>query len=223
MTLVLIFIFNWWILFLISNGILTFIYPSTSYLTFLIIGGTFLILSSWVFLINSLPGHWILKWMSGARAPIPREKNKLMILLQETQEEIQQRMGPPPFSIDVVVRDNVRPNASALGRKTLIVSRTLYETLSNEELKSVFAHELGHFHKGDTSKLTLVVGLNGVSLIFLWLMKKFIKASKFIEDWIGRPRGKEDILLKFPILFVMRVIQGICWLFEAIIKIGDKI
>ena len=223
MALVLVFIFNWWILFLGVNCILTFIYPSTSYLTFYIILGTFLFLSTVAFLINSFLGQWVLNHVLGTRPLIAREKNKLMPVIEHVQQAIQRKMGFSPLAVHVLIMDDRMPKAFVLGDKTLIISRGLYETLSDEELKGVIAHEFGHLHAGDNSKFSLAVGLNGVSLTILWATDMLVRMMEFIAGLVEPRGGGESVLLSLPLKIIILFTQLISWFLGNVIKIGNKI
>lgn len=221
MTLVLVFIFNWWVLFLMVNGVLTFVYPATSYGTFLMIIGSFLTLSGWAFIINSNVGECALRVISEARPLIFREKNKLMPMIQDVQQAIQKTMGFASVSVHVLILDSPLPNAFVLGRKTLIISRMLYETISNEELKAVIAHEFGHIYSGESVKRTLVMGLNGISFVLLWIIHMVVQMIGHVSER-AQPKTSESLFFSLPIKIIVTVIRAVSWFFEGILKMGNK-
>jgi len=69
-----------------------------------------------------------------------------------------------PMAVKLMILDDPLPNAFAIGKNTLILSRTLYETASDEELAAVIAHEFAHLHNGDSHKLGIALGVSIISL-----------------------------------------------------------
>lgn len=78
------------------------------------------------------------------REPIRVEEEELkkcfLDVLRRAEEQRRYRM---------LISEDTEMNAFAFGRKTIILSRGLLGQLTNEQLKAVMAHELGHLRSGD--------------------------------------------------------------------------
>jgi heat shock protein HtpX len=125
---------------------------------------SFAIVVGLAFLFNSTLGQWFLRVLSGARKTIPREDEKLNPIIEQVQKAVEARHGLKHLDVRVMVVDNPIPNAFAVGKHTLIVSRAMYETSTDEQLAGVIAHEFGHLHHGDSQKLGIALGVSVVSM-----------------------------------------------------------
>lgn len=91
-------------------------------------------------------GHAILRLFLGARASIGRERSKIEPILGEVLENINNQYGTT-FKVDnlkLLVKDVKEPNAQAFGRDTIVVTDGLIRMASDDELRGVLAHEVGH-------------------------------------------------------------------------------
>ncbi|MES2614470.1 MAG: M48 family metalloprotease, partial [Bdellovibrionota bacterium] len=165
MVLLLMLAFNWLVMFLSLDLVVSLAYDRvTNYQLFLLMGISFVIVVGLAFLFNSSIGQWILRMLSGARKTIPREDAKINPVIQQVQKAILERHGLSALDVHVMVVDNPIPNAFAIGKNTLVVSRAMYETASHEEFAGVIAHEFGHLHYGDSQKLGIALGVSIVSM-----------------------------------------------------------
>ena len=101
------------------------------------------------------------------------------------------------------IADEPFPNAYALGRNNLAITRMLLKRFPEKEIKGVMAHELGHLHYGDTvnNRVFITVCLAGqVALIFFKCLA-----------------GISGALSKLPIPFINIIFIFISWLFSIII------
>jgi len=132
--------------------------------------GVGLILITMVILFaNSSPAENLLRFMTGSRRVIEREKDLLFPMLEEVQEDVKRNCGYKPKDIKLWVSDEVMPNAWAIGKRTMIISRGLYESAQPDKIKGVMAHELGHLHAGDSRRLSIAFFLSYFISIFLWI------------------------------------------------------
>ena len=77
-------------------------------------------------------------------------------------------------SIVICIMDAMYINAFAMGRKTVAVTRGAVDSLSEDELKGLIAHEMGHIANGDTKAVLLTTIGNGIFSIFIVLLQKII-------------------------------------------------
>jgi heat shock protein HtpX len=109
---------------------------------------------------------WLLRLLSPARKAINREKRKIEPLLAEVQESVKKHCGYSPVKLNLMAIDSPMPNAFALGKNTIAVSRGLYEKFDDDQICAVLAHEMGHLHNKDSRKLAVTVGLSYFTLLF---------------------------------------------------------
>lgn len=188
MVLLLLLIFNWFILMLTMLSVNFMFYSKlTNYQFFLMGLSSFAVVCSLAFLFNSALGQWFLRFMSGARKTIAREDSKLNPLIEQVQQAIKLKYGYQPLSIRVMIIDEPLPSAFAIGKETIVFSRALYEMATDEELAGVIAHEFGHIHNGDSNKLAIALGVSTVTLTITWISVFITGVIEFIGG--GKDRG----------------------------------
>lgn len=113
-------------------------------------------------------GHadWLLRLLSPARKAINRETRKIEPLLTDVQHSVEKNCGYSPIKLNLMAIDSPMPNAFALGKNTVAVSRGLYEKFDDDQIRAVLAHEMGHLHHKDSRKLAVTVGLSYFTLLF---------------------------------------------------------
>ncbi|MDE6021613.1 MAG: M48 family metalloprotease [Ruminococcus sp.] len=75
--------------------------------------------------------------------------------------------------MEICIIDSLAVNACAMGRHTVAVTRGAVETFTENELKGVLLHEIGHIAHGDTQAILLNLignGLFSVGVIFIKLL-----------------------------------------------------
>jgi heat shock protein HtpX len=144
-------------------------------LSWLVLGGTWqvLIISVIAYGISisialSPIGESILRFVEGTRhLATKQEKEHITNLFEEVYEEA--RFENPNLSpnIELFISDKMIINAFAVGKNTICLTKGAIETFTDDELKGVIAHELGHISNGDTIALLLNVVGNGVFTLFI--------------------------------------------------------
>ena len=88
-----------------------------------------------------------------------------------------------PEDIQLFINSSKDPNAFALGRKTICVTRGILDpqNASQTELEAVLAHEFGHIAHKDTDVLILLTAGN----IIVDLFFKFLRFLVLIFSWIS--------------------------------------
>lgn len=157
--------FNSLILFWVSSIVAgLFFHIPSEYANFLLGGFSLLAVLGMAVLFNSSAGEWMLRLYSGARKTIPREDKKLNPIIERVQQAIEIKLSRKKIPVHLMVVDEPIPNAFAIGKSTIIVSRALYEKSTDEELAGVIAHEFGHLHNGDSNQLGIALGMSLVSM-----------------------------------------------------------
>jgi heat shock protein HtpX len=118
-------------------------------------------------------GEWILRLQTGSRKIINQAHiNRLEPLFQEVLNEAREINPSIPQDVKLFMNDNEAPNAFATGRKTVCLTRGLLD-YTDQEIKAVFAHELGHLGNKDTDLILLVAIGNFVVTTFFILFRFF--------------------------------------------------
>ena len=193
--------FCWYLFYLLLFGIPTFFLIVPFYAAGLI-------------LAFSPAGESLWRAMSGVRPlRLREEKKRLLPLFREVYEKalIENKINPMSEEINLYIQENMDINAFAFGRQTLVLTRGSIELLSDDCLKGLLAHELGHFANGDT-KLALISTVGNFPLTFL------LKGLLGIKKKIDAASKNNFIMSLFKGLF-----DAIYYLFKAIELIGDLI
>lgn len=79
-----------------------------------------------------------------------KELDRLMPLFREVYTESYQNSKRLDKGIKLYIQEDMTINAFAFGKKTLVLTKGSTMLLSDEDIKGLIAHELGHFANGDT-------------------------------------------------------------------------
>mgnify|MGYP003603952274 CR=1 FL=1 len=110
-------------------------------------------------------GEIFLRIISGGKPGHAQEREKIQGLFDEVC--ILADIDPGKFSL--YISNDPKPNAWALGSKTIIVSRGLLAEANKEEIKGVLAHEIGHIVLGHTLWLTITYAAGQVGFFIIRL------------------------------------------------------
>lgn len=116
-------------------------------------------------------GEWFIRLTNHTRQlETNREIDYLVPIFEEVYDEAKEQYPYLP-KITVYTIDSLVVNACAMGRHTVAVTRGAMETFSEDELKAVIAHEIGHILYGHTTALLLNIIGNGVFSVFVIVAK----------------------------------------------------
>src|ERR1700679_2590034 len=119
--------FNWFVLFVALYICDSFSHHiMTPVLAYEMAGIAFAITCALAFLLDSPAGQWLLRLLSGARVAIGREEACLSPIIAQVQERIADQLSLPQVPVKLMVTDSPLPDAFAIGKGTLVLSRTLY-------------------------------------------------------------------------------------------------
>ena len=121
-------------------------------------------------LISYTPAtDFVFRLIYGFRKPLIDEKDKLERLFQRVCCSAEKNF----MAFRVYVVDDPMPNAYALGKNSIGISRTLLLRYPDSEIEAVLAHELGHLHYGDSMHLRLFLTLSLVGQAVLFIYRVF--------------------------------------------------
>jgi Zn-dependent protease with chaperone function len=180
---------------------LTAIYVSLTAITVLILlkicavplnsGVALLFVAAWTFFCFSTVRFstgisLFLEW--NVRKPILAEEERL----QRCLDEVLQRAGAglPEKRLELFIAEDAALNAFAIGRDTIILTRGIIGEMTDDELKGIMAHELGHLMSRD-----------GVIIAAFNMAARLPKIIKW---------GLGMIRLSLPVRLILRRILQIC-------------
>lgn len=134
--------------------------------------------------------------------------------------------------VNLFVSDENSPNAFALGRNTVCVTKGLLKLSSPGDIAGVLAHEAGHLHFGDSQRLAMTLTanhlgvasyriLNLASRIFEGLTKAVAQTGAvFARSSGGAFVSIMGVLLWITAIVTNTVLRAIAFIFKIAIDIG---
>jgi len=143
-------------------------------------------LSSMLFTFSPL-AEILWRTINGVRPlRIRLEKLRLYPLFKDVYVEAVKTDPDLSRSINLYIKEDMNVNAFAFGKSTLVITRGSMELLSDECLKGLIAHELGHFSNGDTlMSLLSAIG----NFFYSFLMRKLDD----IKNWLDKKKKNSVI------------------------------
>lgn len=125
-------------------------------------------------------GEWVLRWQTGCKKLKRKEHiNRLEPLFLEVLAKAKKLNPSIPDDVRLFICDDKEPNAFATGRKTVCLTKG-FLNYSDEEIKAVFAHELGHLAHKDTDFILLVTIGNFIVTAFFAIFRGIVNLFGFI-------------------------------------------
>lgn len=177
----------------------------------------FIIQLAFIAMAISPIGESILRMLYGGKALTKREADYLMPIFTSVYEDVLKKYPATNKSIKLYIENTMSVNAFALGSRTITVTRGAMETLSEDELKGILAHEFGHLSRGDTLlPLVIIVG----NIMFLL----FMLVVKVVQVVIAIVTASHDILFvgRFMNLIATAVISLILFIVQALFLINQR-
>jgi len=164
-------------------------------------------------------GEAIMRFIYDARAiETKREKQYLYPIFEEVYEQAQE-LFPQIQKIQLYITGEMYINAFALGRKTVAVTKGAIQSLSEDELKGIIAHEIGHIVRGHTKALLITTIGNGLFTGIIVINQIALGIIEFIATMIS---GKNSLigilfwllknmvnLLLIAFMFVIQIILAV--------------
>jgi heat shock protein HtpX len=98
-------------------------------------------------------------------------------------------------NIEIYIIDAMYINAFALGKRTVAVTSGAVKTLSEDELKGLIAHEMGHIVYGHTKALLLTNIGNSVFMFFMVISRGIINAMEILHSKYNKRGGIIELLI----------------------------
>ena len=156
----------------------------------------FLYLFSVVVAVSPI-GEFVLRLTQGCkRIEDPKVLSRLEPLFFEVVERAQTKHTAYPIDegITLYIQDSMSPNAFAVGRRTVCVTTGLLAH-SDEEIKAILGHELGHLATHDTDLVLLITVGNLIISAIVSIFKFIIGFYKIFLSIIASFLGGSDGLL----------------------------
>lgn len=138
----------------------------------------------------------VLKSLYGYRNVLTKhEKEYLEPLLEEMLEDYQKSVPHVRKLPQLYMSDSILINAYAIGVNTIVLNRGIIGNLSDDEIKGIMAHELGHLHNGDTIVPLVAIGLNPFSFYGLVVTSLVKSISRRTSGDIENQKNYNNFLL----------------------------
>jgi Zn-dependent protease with chaperone function len=137
------------------------------------------------------------------RMPVLEEEERLVRCFSELREKLH-------FSrrVRLMIDEQDSLNACAVGHDIIAVTKKLLVELTDEELKGILAHELGHLMSHDGLISAAFVTASGlprfIALIYrrvLRVLWTWVKIYRFFARWVNRLVGAAFLVVLFYLLF----------------------
>jgi len=179
--LVLIFLWNWFFVFIFVG---MFVQTGTAAMLLSLI-----IMLGLVGATLTTLGESLLRFTTGMRKSIQRENQRIQPLLDDLYHEAKVAGLELKERPELYVADQPFPNAFALGRRTIAVTSGLLKSATDEELKGILAHELGHLYYGDSARSATAMVLNFAGNVATWM----ILAVTVVIGFFGRAADRSGV------------------------------
>lgn len=143
------------------------------------------------------------------------EKERLLPLFVEVYQKALTETPSLGNNVELFISNDMTVNAFAFGRNTIVINKGTIETMNDEEIKGIFAHEFGHLAHHDTKALLINVIGNGLFSLVIMIINGIITAYNIITN-LFRP-GHDSI-------WIMNLLKGFVNIMTVIIMwVGNVI
>ena len=102
-----------------------------------------------------------------------KEKEYLLPIYNEVYNKFKTQYSNLSYDIKLYIEDTMRIESFALGKKTIVLSRGIIETMSEEELRGVIAHEFAHIALYHSQVQMIITAILGISIWICIMLEKF--------------------------------------------------
>jgi len=149
-----------------------------------------------------------------------REREYLEPIFAEVYNSVK-ALHPNIGHVELHLQDIMSVNALAIGNHTVALTKGAVETFSEEELKGVLAHELGHIANGDTVAILLNTIGNGIFSLLVCLYRLYILLADIITGMFDNT-GFLKVIFKLVRFFVDMSILSMTFIGRAVLSIDDR-
>ena len=203
---------NWGIAMWVTIGVLSFclsiflplyslgIFNNSKYplmLSFMLVGMIFISILLYMGFIGIVLSNTVEKLLQRIydvrRIATLTEKERLYPIFDSVYTRLNQKKLNINKHIKLYIVDSMEINAFSLSLTTIAVTRGLMETMTDEELEAIIAHEFGHIYRADTIAGLLVGAVTGVCL---W----GAIGLKYLITWLSNKKedGSSSAIWKLP-------------------------
>lgn len=111
---------------------------------------------------------------------------------------IVEKKGLPEINVKLRIVDKSELNMYALSRRTIVITRGLYENQSDAIIESVTGHEFGHLYNEDAIQCLIIHSLSFVLILSFSLSTITIFILNLIRRWTCN-------ILLYPVFFITSI------------------
>ncbi len=170
-------------------------------------------------------GESILRFVLDAREiEIEKDRNKILPVFHDVYNNVLEHNPTLSRYIKLYIEESPTINACAFGSNSIMVTRGAIETLSQNELYGLFAHEFGHLSNGDTKMLLLMTIGGGVFSLIFFVLNIGLKILDFLLDTLKSVPGFLFCawILKFGKWLMVTFINLIIKVIELILQASKR-
>jgi len=109
-------------------------------------------------------GEWVARLFYPIRKLTQREESMLIPAFDRVRDAYAKRLGRRLMARLYLI-DDPMPQAMALGRGTIAVTRGALEVSKDDELTGLLAHEVAHLHHKDSMFTMALMGMHGITYV----------------------------------------------------------
>jgi len=165
-------------------------------------------------------GSFVLRFIYGVQDL--SENHRAFELFDEVYENVKEKFPDCPNDIKIYLDRDMTVNAYAIGNNTIVVNRGTLETLNDDHIRGILAHEFGHLiHKDTSIPLFLLIG-NMICLIYFAVLKLFEWITKIILFILPNQSGMYQYLTTGVQKVINLGIQAILFIIQGVILINQR-
>lgn len=206
--ILLVILFNWFIIFVMLN---LFIPSPLQGLS-----GSLLVMAFLIGLAHTPFMENFLRWTSGLRPGLLEERLKVDSIVQDLSKRACLKTTP-----DIYIADYSFPNAYAIGKHTIGITKGLLDTATKEELYGVLAHEVGHLKHGDSMRYVIARISNTSGILASWAILHAVRFQSY--HILPEPSGLFSATFAVSTAVICLLIGVIRWYFGVSFRVvGHK-
>lgn len=154
------------------------------------------------------------KWMMGVRVIDPDTRDPSLRWLVDTVYKLSKQAGiskMPEVGIYISPEVNAFATGPTKNRALVAVSSGLLETMDEDEIEGVLAHEVSHIANGDMVTMTLLQGVINAIVMFLARVIAFVVTSRRGDERDSSPWLRYFITMILEIILSFFAMMLIAW------------
>jgi heat shock protein HtpX len=167
--------------------------------------------------LSSLPEKIVRLFEDARRVATQTEKDRLTPIFNEVYEKVK-RHSKAGKKIRLYIVDQMNINAFAVGKNTIVISRGIISTMSDQEIKGILAHEFAHIVYGDTQVTMLITIATNFYIMFALLIAKCLS---FIENLVGA-NSFVGSLARFVRTLIEMVVEWFLWVITLLVSTSSR-